>query len=143
MPQHRLSQKRLLFITRAVVVAFAVLVVAYSLWSLEAETTIHEMVENAYKVTLATAFVPLVAGIYLKRANSTGAGWSIVLGFTTWIAMEFIAPEGALPPQFWGFFASVIGMIAGSVWGARRRGQVSEYLTVCPFNQPSKPAEVR
>jgi len=64
MPQHRLSQQRLLFVTRAVVVAFAVLGVGYSLWSLEAETTIHEMVENAYKVTLATAFVPLVAGIY-------------------------------------------------------------------------------
>ena len=122
MPQHRLSQQRLLFITRAVVVAFSVLVVAYSLWSLEAETSIHEMVENAYKVTLATAFVPLVAGLYWKRANSAGAGWSIVLGFTAWIAMEFIAPEGVLPPQFWGFFASLVGMVAGSVWGTRRQG---------------------
>ncbi|MFP5409370.1 MAG: sodium:solute symporter family protein [Gammaproteobacteria bacterium] len=120
MPQHRLSQQRLLFITRAVVVAFSVLVVAYSLWSLEAETTIHEMVENAYKVTLATAFVPLVAGIHWKRANSSGAGWSIVLGFTAWVAMEFIAPEGALPPQFWGFFASLAGMVVGSLLAPAR-----------------------
>ncbi|MFZ5574022.1 MAG: sodium:solute symporter family protein [Pseudomonadota bacterium] len=120
MPRHRLSQKKLLFITRAVVVAFAVLVVLYALWSRESETSIHQMVENAYKVTLATAFVPLVAGIYWKRANSAGAGWSIVLGFAAWIAMEFIAPEGALPPQFWGFFASLAGMVAGSLLSSHK-----------------------
>ncbi|MFN3750156.1 MAG: sodium:solute symporter family protein [Thiobacillus sp.] len=120
MPRHRLSQKKLLFITRAVVVAFAVLVVLYALWSHEAETTIHQMVENAYKVTLATAFVPLVAGIYWKRANSAGAGWSIVLGFAAWVAMELIAPEGMLPPQFWGFFASLAGMVAGSLLSSRK-----------------------
>jgi Na+/proline symporter len=114
LPHHRMSQKALLQLTRGVVVAFAVLVVAYSLWSLESETTIHEMVANAYKVTLACAFVPLVAGIYWKRATNTGAGLSIILGLATWIAMEFIAPDAPLPPQFAGLIASAIGMIAGS-----------------------------
>lgn len=115
MPHHRMSQKKLLWITRAVVLGFTVLVVAYSLWALEAETSIHQMVENAYKITLACAFVPLVAGLYWKRATNTGAGLSIVLGLAVWIAMEFIAPEAALPPQFAGFIASAIGMIAGSL----------------------------
>ena len=64
--------------------------------------------------------MPLVAGIYWKRATNTGAGLSIILGFTTWIAMEFIAPDAALPPQFAGLIASAIGMIAGS-----RRPQMS------------------
>ena len=120
MPHHRMSQKKLLWITRSVVVAFTVLVVFYSLWSLQTETSIHQMVENAYKVTLACAFVPLVAGLYWKRASNLGAGLSIVLGLAVWIAMEFIAPEGTLPPQFVGFFASLIGMIAGSLLPARR-----------------------
>jgi Na+/proline symporter len=115
LPHHRMSQKALLHVTRGVVVAFALLVVAYSLWSLESETSIHTMVANAYKVTLACAFVPLVAGIYWKRATNTGAGLSIVLGLAVWIAMEFIAPEAALPPQFAGLIASAIGMIAGSL----------------------------
>jgi Na+/proline symporter len=115
MPHHRMSQKALLAVTRGVVVAFAALVVAYSLWSLESETTIHEMVANAYKVTLACAFVPLVAGIYWKRATNTGAGLAIVLGLAAWIAMELIAPEAALPPQFAGLIASAIGMLAGSL----------------------------
>jgi Na+/proline symporter len=115
LPHHRMSQKTLLNVTRGVVVAFALLVVAYSLWSLESATSIHSMVANAYKVTLACAFVPLAAGIYWKRATNTGAGLSIILGFGVWIAMEFIAPDAALPPQFAGLIASAIGMVAGSL----------------------------
>lgn len=115
MPHHRMSQTKLLWITRVVVVVFTLLVVVYSLWSLQSETSIHTMVANAYKITLACAFVPLVAGLYWKRANNAGAGLSIVLGLTTWIAMEFIAPEAALPPQFVGLLASAAGMIAGSL----------------------------
>ncbi len=115
LPHHRMSQKALLHVTRGVVVAFAVLVVVYSLWSLDAETSIHTMVANAYKVTMACAFVPLFAGIYWKRATNPGAGLSIILGFGVWIAMEFIAPDAALPPQFAGLIASAIGMVAGSL----------------------------
>ncbi len=114
MPHHRMSARSLLWVTRGVVIVFAVLVVFYSLWSLESETTIHQMVENAYKVTLACAFVPLVAGLYWKRANNLGAGLSIVLGLTAWVAAEFVAPEAALPPQFVGLIASAIGMLAGA-----------------------------
>ncbi len=119
MPHHRMSQKKLLWITRAVVAAFTVLVVLYSLWSLESETSIHQMVENAYKVTLACAFVPLVAGLYWKRASNLGAGLSIVLGFGCWIAMEFVAPDAALPPQFAGLIASFAGLVAGSLASRR------------------------
>lgn len=114
MPHHRMSQKSLLWITRTVVIAFAGLVVFYSLWSLQTETRIHQMVENAYKVTLACAFVPLVAGLYWKRANNLGAGLSIMLGLIVWIAMEFLAPDAVLPPQFAGLIASAMGMVTGS-----------------------------
>ncbi len=119
MPHHRMSQERLLWITRAVVIVFAVLVVVYSLWSLQSETSIHQMVANAYKVTLACAFVPLVAGLYWKQANNAGAGLSILLGLVVWIAMEFIAPEAPLPPQFAGLIASSLGMVAGSLSNRR------------------------
>ena len=123
MPHHRMSQQKLLWITRSVVVAFAVLVVVYSLWSLESETSIHEMVANAYKVTLACAFVPLLAGLYWKRATNTGAGLSIVLGFLVWVAMELVAPDAALPPQFAGLIASALGMITGSLGPQLRLAQ--------------------
>ncbi len=121
LPHHRMTDRHLLMVTRGVVVAFTVCVVLYSMWALEAETGIHQMVENAYKVTLATAFVPLVAGLFWKRANNAGAALSIALGFAVWIGMEFAAPEAALPPQFAGFIASTAGMLAGSLGMGRRR----------------------
>jgi Na+/proline symporter len=119
MPHHRMSPQKLLWTTRSVVVAFTVLVVFYSLWSLQTETSIHQMVANAYKVTLACAFVPLVAGLYWKRANNLGAGLSIVLGLAVWIMMELVAPEAALPPQFAGLIASTLGMVAGTTLNRR------------------------
>lgn len=119
MPHHRMSQRSLLWVTRSVVILFTGLVVVYSLWSLDTDTSIHQMVENAYKVTLACAFVPLVAGLYWKRATNLGAGTSIVAGLIAWLTMEFIAPDAALPPQFAGLIASAAGMGAASVLSAR------------------------
>lgn len=114
-----LTDRQFLFMTRIVVGVFSIGVVLYSLWSLQNETSIHHMVENAYKVTLATAFVPLVAGLFWKRANNTGASASILLGLAAWLTMEAVAPDAALPPQFAGFIASTLGMVIGSLFGER------------------------
>jgi Na+/proline symporter len=118
-----LSDTKLLLMTRWVVGIFAVIVTLYSLWALGEETTIHEMVENAYKVTLVVAFVPLVAGLYWRRANTTGAYLAIGLGLLTWLSMEIWLPEGEglLPPQFAGFLMAGLGMIVGSFFGSRQR----------------------
>ena len=115
MPHHRMSQKTLLWVTRSIVILFSLLVVFYSLWSLQSDTSIHQMVENAYKVTLACAFVPLAAGIYWKKANNFGAVLSIIFGLAVWIGMEMTNPDSTLPPQFGGFIASIAGMIFGSL----------------------------
>ena len=121
-----MSEKKLLVMTRWVVGIFAVLVTLYSLWALEQETGIHKMVENAYKITLVLAFVPLVAGLYWKRATTLGAYWAIGLGLLTWLPLEFIAPEGFMPPQFAGFLAAIVGMLIGSLYsGSGATGRVS------------------
>ena len=108
------SDKHMLWLLRAVISGFTLLVVAYTLWSLSHATGIHAMVEAAYKVTLVVAFVPLVAGLYWARANTQGAYWSIGLGVLVWIPLEFITPEAEISPHFWGFLASIVGMVAGS-----------------------------
>ena len=46
---------------------------------LQTETSIHQIVENAYKVTLACAFVPLVAGLI---ASALGMGGGSLLAAT-------------------------------------------------------------
>lgn len=110
-----LSDHKMLVMTRWVVAAFAVVVTLYALWALDAETGIHKMVENAYKVTLVIAFVPLVAGMYWKRASTMGAYLAIALGVATWIPLEVVSPEGAVPPQFAGFLMAAVGMVVGSI----------------------------
>jgi len=110
-----LSDHKMLVMTRWVVGIFALCVTLYALWALDQETGIHQMVENAYKVTLVLAFTPLVAGLYWKRASTFGAYWAMGLGLATWLPMEFLVPEAALPPQFAGFLMSIVGMVAGSL----------------------------
>lgn len=110
-----LTDKQLLNLMRLVVISFAILVTLYALYSLEHETSIHAMVENAYKVTLVMALVPLFAGIYWKKASNFGAVCSIVAGVIVWVPLEFIVPDAALPPHFAGFIVAAFAMIIGSL----------------------------
>ena len=41
------------------------------------------MVENAYRVTLAGAFVPLFAGLFWSKASNFGAFLSLTFGIGT------------------------------------------------------------
>ena len=109
-----MSDRHFLWMTRAVVVVFTV---AVCLYALSTEESIHGMVENAYKITLACAFVPLFAGLYWRRANDLGATLAVAGGLFVWIAMEVAAPEALLPPQFAGFIASAAGMVVGALLG--------------------------
>jgi hypothetical protein len=37
------------------------------------------------------------------------------LGVLTWLPLEFLLPEGDIPPQFAGFLVSIVGMVLGSL----------------------------
>ncbi len=106
------TDKQFLFGMRCVVLIFTVLV---TLFALQTESSIYEMVENAYKVTLVAAFVPLAFGLYWKPATRQGALMAILMGLTTWIGLEIFEPEGYWPPQLAGLLASLAGMIIGSL----------------------------
>lgn len=84
-----MTDKQFLLLMRIVVVVFSVLVTGYALYSLEHETSIHTMVENAYKVTLVMALVPLFAGLFWKKASNFGASSSIIAGLLAWLPLEF------------------------------------------------------
>jgi solute:Na+ symporter, SSS family len=97
---------------RVVVLLFTIAVTSLALNS---QSSIYQMVENAYKVTLVAAFVPLAFGVYWKRATRQGALAAMILGLVSWIFMEFQAPEGMWPPQVVGLLFSLGGMIVGSL----------------------------
>jgi len=108
-----MSDRRFLWVMRCTIVGFAALVLAFAL---STHASIFKMVENAYKVTLAGAFVPLVSGALWKRATTQGAYAAIVFGIGGWLLTEFLLGEDALlPPQLMGLGLSVIGMLAGSL----------------------------
>jgi Na+/proline symporter len=96
---------------RIVLVCFGLLVLFVAM---HAEVSIFKMVEDAYKITLVAAFVPLAFGLYWKRANNQGALVSIVMGLTTWILLEVLNADSIWPPQLVGLLMSMTGMIVGS-----------------------------
>jgi SSS family solute:Na+ symporter len=106
------NDREFLLAMRVVVLCFTALV---TIFALNSGASIYKMVENAYKVTLVAAFVPLVFGLYWKRATNLGATLAVVLGLVTWINLEIINPEGLVPPQLAGLLVSLVGMIAGSL----------------------------
>ncbi len=108
-----ISDQQLLKAMRWVTVIFTFLVTLYALYS---DSSIFEMVENAYQITLVSAFIPLVFGIFWKRATNQGALAAIFCGFVVWIVAIVMNTEAqGVPPQFVGVSASLVGMLVGSL----------------------------
>jgi SSS family transporter len=109
-----LSDKQQLFAMRTTLVVFACLVLTYAI--MMKGTSIYDLVSSAYQVTLVGAFIPLVFGLYWKRATTQGAIVSIMLGIGTWIAFMVFKPLGeSYPPQLPGLIMAFVGMIVGSL----------------------------
>jgi Na+/proline symporter len=108
----RLNDSQMVNTARVMLVVFTG---STTLFALNSEASMYEMVQNAYKVTLVAAFTPLAFGMFWKRATPQGAGASIVLGLAAWIAAEALAADALIPPQLVGLGAAIIGMVAGSL----------------------------
>ncbi len=113
----RMTDQQFLWATRLTVLTFTVMVTYYAIAT---DESIHDMVVNAYRITLAGAFVPLAAGLFWKKASNLGAGLAISFGLSTWLILEFTGIQEPVEPQFFGLFASLIGMILGSMISPNR-----------------------
>jgi len=109
-----MGDRQFLLLLRVVLVVFTM---AALIFALNSTSTMYEMVQNAYKVTLVSCLVPLAAGVFWKRANVPGATLSVVLGLGAWGVAEAIAAEATVPPQLVGLAASLFGMIMGTYVG--------------------------
>ncbi|MGE4053037.1 MAG: sodium:solute symporter family protein, partial [Piscinibacter sp.] len=65
-----MGDRQFLLTLRIILVTFCA---AALLFAVNSKSTMYEMVQNAYNVTLVGAFVPLLAGAYWKKANTQGA----------------------------------------------------------------------
>ncbi len=77
-------------------------------------TNIYELVGQSSALSLVSLFVPLVGGLYWRRASNLGALLSMILGMVVWIPCEVAGTE--VPSLIWGLLASILGMLVGSFW---------------------------
>ena len=110
----QMNDQQTLKAMRVTVLLFSVFVLGYAMAS--RGTKIYDMVSGAYQVTLVGAFVPLVFGLYWKRATTQGALASIILGIGTWLVFMIVPGWGeAFPQQLAGILAAFGGMLVGSL----------------------------
>jgi len=98
---------------RTTVLVFSGCVLAYAIHM--QGTPIYELVSGAYQVPLVGAFVPLVCGLYWKRASTQGAVASVVLGIGAWLLFLGTPWGTAFPAQLAGVLAAFVGMVGGSL----------------------------
>ena len=110
---HGLTDKQELLAFRVTLFFFTCCVLLYAV--VMKGTPIYEMVSGAYQVTLVAAFLPLVCGLYWKRATRHGAIASIVLGVFTWLIFSLTPLGKDYPAQLVGIIMAAVGMIAGSL----------------------------
>ena len=108
----RMGDRQFLLLLRLVLIVFTL---AALLFALNSRSTMYEMVQNAYKVTLVSCIVPLAAGIYWKRATNAGAMLSVTFGLVAWGIAELAAADATVPPQLVGLAFSLAGMVLGSL----------------------------
>jgi SSS family transporter len=108
-----MSERQFMLLLRVILVTFSL---AALLFALNSTSTMYEMVQNAYKVTLVSCIVPLAAGIFWKRANVAGAVLSVVFGLVSWTIAEWATTDDTvIPAQLTGLAFSIVGMVLGSL----------------------------
>jgi solute:Na+ symporter, SSS family len=105
----KFTDKQLLKFMRLSTIFITIVGVCLSLY----KSAIYELVGEASALSLVALFVPLVAGLYWKKASALGAILSMILGTGVWLVLEFYETE--ISGMIWGFMASIFGMIIGSI----------------------------
>jgi len=120
----KVSDRENLKTMRISVLVFSACVLAYSIRM--QGTPIYELVSGAYQVPLVGAFVPLVMGLYWKRATTQGALLAVFLGIGIWLAGLNMAWGAAFPAQLAGVLAAFTGMVLGSLLPQAIRNQKTD-----------------
>jgi SSS family transporter len=121
------SDKQLLRIMRFSLVGVAVITGGMAM----SRNNIYELVGESSAFSLVSLFVPLIGGLYWKKATGVGAIAAMAAGLSVWFATHWVFPPLAesgeysgttqilleVPAIMWGLLASTLGMWIGSFWG--------------------------
>jgi SSS family transporter len=106
---NKLSDKQLLLVMRLSVVGVSLVSMAMALGG----ESIFDLVAQSSALSLVSLFVPLIFGLYWKKASGFGALLAMAAGFLTWIICEYFLSM-AWPSLVYGLLVSIAGMLAGS-----------------------------
>ena len=111
--QPRMSDRAQLLAMRITVLCFAAIVCG---WAIASQgTPIYDLVSASYQLPLVGAFIPLVTGLYWKRATTQGAVFSIFLGLAGYFLFHGTAAGRLFPAELAGLLLSGLGMVIGSL----------------------------
>src|SRR5690606_13725943 len=107
--KNKLKDAQLLMTTKLSILVFSVVATVMACL----RSNIFELVSESSILSLVSLFVPLVMGLYWKRANSSGALLSMTMGILTWIIFEYF--ETDWPSLVPATLVSFLVMISGSL----------------------------
>ena len=113
---HRiLNDKMLLHLMRTCVVIVTIIGLAIA----NMNKNIYELVGNASMFSLVSLFIPLVAGIWWKPANTQGCMLSMFGGLITWYVLEaypLVISGVTIPSIIAALVVGIVLMVAGSLF---------------------------
>jgi Na+/proline symporter len=109
-----ITDKKLLALSRGSVLIVSVISLGFAL----SRNNIHELVSESSALSLVSLLVPLVAGIYLKKASAAAAILSMVLGMGVWLFCRVLGT--LVEPLWYGLAGSVLGYLLG--WLLHKEG---------------------
>ncbi|MCF1751820.1 sodium:solute symporter family protein [Mariniradius sediminis] len=104
----KLKDKHFLWILRFNIVSIAIISTIMAQW----KSNIYELVAGASILMLVSLFVPLVAGLYWKKASEMGALMSIVFGMIAYMGLSSF--ELPFYPHLPALIVSAVMMVVGS-----------------------------
>jgi solute:Na+ symporter, SSS family len=100
-----LPDSRLLALSRLSVLLVALISLSLALL----KSNIYELVGESSALSLVSLFIPLVMGLYSRRATATAAILSMLLGIGAWLLALFL--ETTINPLVYGLAGSIAGML--------------------------------
>jgi solute:Na+ symporter, SSS family len=107
--KEKISDVKLLVITRVAVLAFSVVATVMACL----RSNIYELVGESSVLSLVSLLAPLAFGLYWKKSSSAGALLSMVTGIVAWIIFEI--NKTTWPSLVPALTVSIAAMIAGSL----------------------------
>jgi len=101
---------------------------------------IYEIVSSSYSITLVSAFIPLVFGLYSKHANPLGALLAVFFGAFSWqYLVRFGGDDPVVPSIIVGLLASLLGMLLGIAFGKFLHKEERLHHLLHPAHCPEHP----